>query len=57
MSWFKHKPRPKNLPKLHPHHSSPISENVMKEAKKRVSNPDSLSGDNKNIGQKPGAKI
>jgi hypothetical protein len=29
----------------------------MKEAKKRVTKQDSLSGDNKKIGQKPGAKL
>jgi hypothetical protein len=48
MSWFKHKPRLKNPPKLHPHHSSPISEQVLKEAKKRVSGQESSSGNKKN---------
>ena len=37
MSWFKHNPRPKNPPKLHPHHSSPISEKILKETKIEVS--------------------
>lgn len=36
MSWFKHKPRPKNPPKLHAHHSSPISEKLLKETKIEV---------------------
>jgi hypothetical protein len=53
MSWFKHKPRLKTQPKLHPHHSSPIAEKVLKEAKKRVSGKESSSGNN-NIGAKPG---
>jgi hypothetical protein len=43
MSWFKRKPHVKEPPKLHPHHSSPISESVMKEAKKRVSGQKSSS--------------
>ena len=54
MSWFKRKPHVKEPPKLHPHHYSPIAENVMKEAKQRVSGEDSSSGNNKNIGTKPG---
>lgn len=36
MSWFKHNPRPKNPPKLHPHHTSPISEKILKETKIEV---------------------
>ena len=36
MSWFKHKPRPKNPPKLHVHHSSPIAEKILKETKLEV---------------------
>ena len=36
MSWFKHKPRPKNPPKLHAHHTSPISEKILKETKIEV---------------------
>ena len=36
MSWFKHKPRPKNPPKLHAHHSSPTSEKLLKETKLEV---------------------
>ena len=36
MSWFKHKPRPKNPPKLHAHHTSPISEKLLKETKIEV---------------------
>ena len=36
MSWFKHNPRPKNPPKLHAHHSSPISEKLLKETKIEV---------------------
>lgn len=36
MSWFKHKPRPKTPPKLHVHHSSPISEKILKETKREV---------------------
>ena len=36
MSWFKHKPRPKNPPKLHAHHSSPIAEKLLKETKREV---------------------
>ena len=36
MSWFKHKPRPKNPPKLHAHHSSPITEKLLKETKLEV---------------------
>jgi hypothetical protein len=36
MSWFKHKPRLKNPPKLHAHHSSPISEKLLKETKIEV---------------------
>ena len=36
MSWFKHKPRPKNPPKLHAHHSSPIAEKLLKETKIEV---------------------
>jgi hypothetical protein len=53
MSWFKRKPHVKELPKLHPLHYSPISQSVMKEAKKKVSGPDYSSGNN-NIGKKPG---
>jgi hypothetical protein len=37
----------KEPPKLHPHHSSPISESVMKEAKKKVVGVDSNSGSKK----------
>jgi hypothetical protein len=37
MSWFKHNPRPKNPPKLHAHHSSPIAEKILKETKIQVS--------------------
>lgn len=37
MSWFKHKPRPKNPPKLHAHHTSPITEKLLKETKIQVS--------------------
>jgi hypothetical protein len=47
MSWFKRKPHVKEPPKLHPHHSSPISESVMKEAKKKVVGVDSNSGSKK----------
>ena len=36
MSWFKHKPRLKTPPKPHPHHSSPIADKILKEAKERV---------------------
>ncbi len=36
MSWFKHKPRLKNPPKLHPHHSSPATEKLLKETKMEV---------------------
>jgi len=36
MSWFKHKPRLKTPPKLHAHHSSPISEQILKETKRQV---------------------
>ena len=36
MSWFKHKPRLKNPPKLHAHHSSPIAEKLLKETKLEV---------------------
>jgi hypothetical protein len=36
MSWFKHKPRPKTPPKLHIHHSSPLSEQILKEIKLEV---------------------
>jgi hypothetical protein len=36
MSWFKHKPRLKTPPKLHPQHSSPISEQLLKETKRQV---------------------
>lgn len=36
MSWFKHKPCPKNPPKLHAHHSSPIAEKILKETKLEV---------------------
>jgi hypothetical protein len=36
MSWFKHKPRPKNPPKLHPYHTSPIAEKLLKETKLEV---------------------
>jgi hypothetical protein len=56
MSWFKHKPRLKTQPKLHPHHSSPISEQALKEAKKRVSGLGSSSENNNNIGAQPGEK-
>jgi hypothetical protein len=33
MSWFKHKPRPKTQPKLHPHHHSPIAEKLWEQTK------------------------
>ena len=33
MSWFKHKPRPKTQPKLHPHHSSPTAEKLWEQTK------------------------
>ena len=36
MSWFKHKPRLKNPPKLYPHHTSPIAEKILKETKIEV---------------------
>jgi len=36
MSWFKHKPRLKNPPKLHPYHTSPIAEKLLKETKLEV---------------------
>ena len=36
MSWFKHKPRPKNSPKPHPYHTSPITEKLLKETKLEV---------------------
>ena len=36
MSWFKHKPRLKNPPKLHAHHTSPIAEKLLKETKIEV---------------------
>lgn len=36
MSWFKHKPRTKNPPKLHAHHMSPTSEKLLKETKIKV---------------------
>lgn len=36
MSWFKHKPRQKAPPKLHAHHSSPITEKLLKETKREV---------------------
>ena len=36
MSWFKHKPRLKNPPKLYPHHTSPIAEKILKETKLEV---------------------
>ena len=36
MSWFKHKPRLKNPPKLYPYHSSPIAEKILKETKIEV---------------------
>jgi hypothetical protein len=34
MSWFKHKPRPKDAPKQHPHHTSPVTEKYLTELKK-----------------------
>ena len=40
MSWFKHNPRPKNPPKLHAHHTSPIAEKILKETKKEVTATD-----------------
>jgi hypothetical protein len=40
MSWFKHVPRPKNPPKLHPHHTSPASEKILKETKIEVNKID-----------------
>jgi hypothetical protein len=42
MSWFKHKPRLKNPPKLHPHHSSPIAEKILKETKIEVTKTNTL---------------
>ena len=41
MSWFKHKPRPKNPPKLHAHHSSPTTEKLLKETKIEVTKKES----------------
>ena len=41
MSWFKHNPRPKNPPKLHAHHTSPISEKILKETKIEVTKTES----------------
>jgi len=43
MSWFKHKPRLKNPPKLYPHHSSPIAEKILKETKIEVTRTESHS--------------
>lgn len=43
MSWFKHNPRPKNPPKLHPHHYSPISEKILKETEIEVTKTESPS--------------
>jgi hypothetical protein len=43
MSWFKHKPRLKTPPKPHPHHSSPIADKMLKEAKERVRATDKKS--------------
>lgn len=40
MSWFKHNPRPKNPPKLYPHHTSPASEKILKETKIEVNKID-----------------
>ena len=37
MSWFKHKPKPKNPPKLHAHNTSPTTEKLLKETKIEVS--------------------
>ena len=48
MSWFKHKPRPKNPPKLHAHHSSPITEKLLKETKIQVSKQKESSEKKKN---------
>ena len=36
MSWFKHKPRTKTPPKLHPYHTSPIAEKILKETQLEV---------------------
>ena len=36
MSWFKHKPRTQTPPKLYPHYSSPMAEQVLKETKLQV---------------------
>ena len=35
MSWFKHKPRPKTPPKQRPHHTSPLSDQVLDEIKEK----------------------
>jgi len=43
MSWFKHKPRPKNPPKLHPYHTSPIAEKILQETKIEVTRTESHS--------------
>jgi hypothetical protein len=43
MSWFKHKPRPKNPPKLHPYHTSPIAEKILQETKIEVTRTGSHS--------------
>jgi hypothetical protein len=40
MSWFKHKPRLKNPPKLHAHHTSPTTEKILKETKIEVNKID-----------------
>ena len=36
MSWYNRKPRIKEPPKQVPHHKSPMSEKVMKEAKEKT---------------------
>lgn len=36
MSWFKRRPRIKEQPKQAPHHTSPFTEKMMEESKKRA---------------------
>lgn len=36
MSWFMRRPRIKEPPKQLPHHNSPMTEKVMKEAKEKL---------------------